>query len=436
VLGTKLIDGSSRRVTWGAFLGNYADPRQPEGARLVALPMREGVPLRELHDETVPDGVLESVRVSVLGLPVEQQAYVAILRTLGVGAYRDQQLAGAIDYGTDHFTCFQFDYDWRRDNIENAARLHAFILEKREYVREQLRERYGIVRDEIRFDVVAHSMGGLLARYYLRYGGADLPSDGSAPVITWAGAANVERLVMVGTPNAGSLLALRDLVEGTKLSFVLPRYPAAVIGSMPAIYQLLPRARHGAVRDAAGESIDVFDPTVWRRYGWGLASAAQAETLRALLPSEPDDAARQRIALDHLSKSLARAARFQAALDVPAAPPDTTALHLFAGDATPTPAVVEVDAEGELMTRVYAPGDDTVLRSSAVMDERIGSEEGWSPGLVSPVAWNDVTFVFGDHLGMTRDPSFTDNVLYRLLDAPRPGRQHEAPQRGLGEPES
>ena len=41
-----------------------------------------------------------------------------LLGVLGVGGYRDMDLglAGAIDYGTDHFTCFQFDYDWRRDN--------------------------------------------------------------------------------------------------------------------------------------------------------------------------------------------------------------------------------------------------------------------------------------------------------------------------------
>jgi len=134
-----------------------------------------------------------------------------------------------------------------------------------------------------------------------------------------------------------------------------------------------------------------------------------------------------------LRKSLARAQQFQAALDVPAAPPATTALHLFAGDARPTPAVVEIQPNGDLKTVVRAPGDDTVLRSSALMDERIGREGFWAPGLLSPVAWSDVTFVFGDHLGMTRDPSFTDNVLYRLLDAPRPGQPQmptttEAPQ--------
>jgi pimeloyl-ACP methyl ester carboxylesterase len=423
VLGSKLVDPESRRVVWGAFLGSYANPNSADGAGLVALPMRRGVPLRELRDEVVPDGVLESVRVSLFGLPVEQQAYVSILRTLGVGGYRDQQLAeaGAIDYGSDHFTCFQFDYDWRRDNVENARRLHDFIVEKRAYVKRQLRERYGIERDDLRFDIVAHSMGGLLARYYLRYGTADLPEDGSPPPVTWEGAENVERLVLVGTPNAGSLTSLKDLVEGTKLSFVLPRYAPALIGSMPAIYQLLPRTRHRAVFDEVGAPVDVFDPKVWSRFGWGLASTDAAPVLAQMLPHVGDEAERRSIALDHLAKSLKRARRFHAALDVPTAPPSGTVLHLFAGDARPTPAVMQVSNAGTLRVVALGPGDDTVLRTSATMDERVGRpEEEWAPGLVSPIAWRDISFVFTDHLAMTRDPSFTDNVLYRLLDAPPP----------------
>jgi hypothetical protein len=52
------------------------------------------------------------------------------------------------------------------------------------------------------------------------------------------------------------------------------------------------------------------------------------------------------------------------------------------------------------------------------MDERVGQAE-WAPGLVTPIAWSDITFVFSDHLEMTRDPSFSDNILWRLLDAPR-----------------
>ena len=65
--------------------------------------------------------------------------------------------------------------------MENARRLHEFILEKRAYVIAELKRRHGIDRPDLKFDIVAHSMGGLLTRYYLRYGAADLPTDGSTP---------------------------------------------------------------------------------------------------------------------------------------------------------------------------------------------------------------------------------------------------------------
>lgn len=423
ILGSKLLDRESGRVVWGAFIGTFADPRQPDGARLVALPMAEGRSLRELRDGVEPAGVLDRVRVGILGLPLEQQAYLYILRALGVGGYRDEALGrmGQIDYGPGHFTCFQFDYDWRRDTAENAQRLHGFILEKRAYVAAEVSRRYGIQKTDVKFDIVAHSMGGLLARYYLQYGGAGLPEDGSLPPLTWAGARYVDRAILVGTPNAGSVNALINLVEGTQLAFILPRYPPAVVGTMPSLYQLLPRARHAAVIESGGSPgthLDLYDWAVWERLGWGLAAADRDPVLRWLLPGVEDQAARRRIALDHLRKSLARAKQLQAALDMPASPPKGLRLHLFAGDATPTPAVLAVDrATGKLTIQSQGPGDGTVLRSSAIMDERAGRP--WTRGVASPVAWDDVTFVFSDHLGMTRDPAFTDNILYHLLESPR-----------------
>jgi len=420
ILGTKLVDDATGKSVWGAFTGEYAKPGTPEGARLVALPMHEGASLAESVDAVRPDGVLDRVRVRVAGIPVNVLAYFHILGALGAGGYRDQDLglSGAIDYGEEHFTCFQFGYDWRRDISETAVELGKFIEDKREYVKAELERRHGVVDPDVRFDIVAHSMGGLVARYYLRYGDTPLPEDGSLPELTWAGARHVENVILVGTPSAGSVEALDELVHGVKVGPMLPRYDPAIVGTMPAAYQLLPRGRHRAivVQESSGPRVvDPYDSEVWEAMGWGLASTKVDETLEWLLPDVTDNAGRRRVALDHLRKSLRRARQFAEAMDAPASPPSGTALYLVAGDSKPTPAVVEVEpASGALRISESGPGDGTVLRSSALMDERLAGE--WSPRLVSPIDWSQVVFLFRDHLELTRSQEFTDNVLFVLLE--------------------
>ena len=422
LIGSKLTHAPSDTTVWGAFTGEFADPQTARGARLVGLPMEEGTPLRALRDSVRPDGALEEVETRVLGLPVALDAYIDILRSLGIGGYRDESGAlGSINYGPDHFTCFQFDYDWRRDNVENARRLHRFIQTKRAYVQREYEERFGVENYDVEFDIIAHSMGGLVARYYLRYGTAGLPANGNAPDITWAGADHVDQAVLVAPPNAGSAYSLKYLAEGRDFGKFAPTYPAAVLGTMPALYQVLPRGRHGALRAASDTSVvidSLYAPSFWKRMEWGLADPDQDRVLRQLLPAVDDPAARRHIALDHLRKSLTRARRFTAALDTPTTPPASLDLMLIAGDAEPTLAQLAVDrTTGELSDLATAPGDGTVLRSSALMDERVGGR--WAPTLRSPIQWSRVSFLFETHVEMTASAAFTDNLLYYLLVHPR-----------------
>ena len=121
--------------------------------------------------------------------------------------------------------------------------------------------------------------------------------------------------------------------------------------------------------------------------------------------------------MDHLRKSLARGRQFAAALDRPARQPDGLYLALLAGDSIPTPARIAVGADGRLEIIAEAPGDGTILRSSALMDERLGGE--WTRTLSSPIAWDQVTFLFSRHMDLTRNPAVVDNVLYMLLEDPR-----------------
>jgi len=424
ILGSKLIDNDTGRSVWGAFDPESANPKNPQGARLISLPIVDNKKLSELTDNVRPNGVLDKVHIQLLGIPIDIRAYAGILSTLGVGGYRDEELGlNAIDYGDNHFTCFQFDYDWRRDNVENAKRLKTYIEDKRAYIQAEYKKRFGIENAEVKFDVVAHSMGGLMLRYFLRYGDADL-SDSGDMEITWDGAQYVDRAVLVATPNAGSVQAMQQLVQGYDVAKpILPHYPAALLSTFPSIFQLLPRPRHGAYvydNDLTKQIENIYDAELWESNNWGLASISDDNIafLDAILPEEKDPARRREIALSVQKKILARAKAFHHSIDRKSTPPAGTEFFLVAGDAKPTAQLISIDSKsGELSIANYGPGDGTVLRSSALFDER--QDKGWQPQLISPIDWSSVLFLSSDHLGLTEDPAFTDNVLYWLLEDPR-----------------
>lgn len=64
----------------------------------------------------------------------------------------------------------------------------------------------------------------------------------------------------------------------------------------------------------------------------------------------------------------------------------------MAGDADATPALIAIDSKRHIKTIETAPGDGTVLRTSALTDERVG--EKWTPELRSPITWEQTTFFF------------------------------------------
>ncbi|MDJ0803313.1 MAG: hypothetical protein QNI97_10600 [Desulfobacterales bacterium] len=126
---------------------------------------------------------------------------------------------------------------------------------------------------------------------------------------------------------------------------------------------------------------------------------------------------RRQIAHDHLQKSLRRARQFAQAMDRPARAPTGLNYYLVVGDSEDTAKTARINADGSVTIVAKGPGDGTVLRSSALLDERGAANR--NSRLASPIPWTDVMFLFSSHQNITNDPFFTDNLLYILLEKPR-----------------
>ncbi len=61
--------------------------------------------------------------------------------------------------------------------------------------------------------------------------------------MTWAGAGRIENLLLVATPNSGSVPFLDAILNGSRVGFSSTTLSASVIAGMPSVFQLLPRPR-------------------------------------------------------------------------------------------------------------------------------------------------------------------------------------------------
>jgi len=414
IFGSRLINKDTGEVVWGKFTGLEAITSfSKERIRLLSLPMQKDGSFLEMGDEVVPDGPLGTVQVRLLGLSLNINGYNELGKILNFGGYIGENSPDKDK--RSYLTGFGFGYDWRRDLVYNARKLDEYVKEKKKYLQKKYEEVYGVKDYDVRFDIVAHSMGGLLSRYYLRYGTQDLPADGSNPKLTWEGAKHIARVIIVGTPNGGYLDAFKELRAGLVFAPGAPEIPPATLGTFLTLYQMLPQAK-GALVDAENkkEALDIFDPELWIKMKWGLADPRQDETLKTILPDVKKAEERRAIALDHLKKSLKRAKQFTDALAVDAAPPQGTELHLFLGNSVWTNAVAAVNEENGNVTVVnQQPGDGKVAASSAIFDRRAGGK--WQAYVDSPIHWKSITFLFAAHMGITSDPVFGMNMLYILL---------------------
>jgi len=158
---------------------------------------------------------------------------------IALGAMNYSYLKFTLSLRAAGYDAVLLDYDWRLDIATLGQKLAERIAaDGRENVA-----------------LVAHSMGGLVARAALTGGAGQ----------------QVTQLVMLGTPNSGSLAAVQGL-RGTysvvrKIAQLDLRHDAEflareVFSTFPGLHEMLPRG-------VAGGELDLFDSAAWPGDGYG-----------------------------------------------------------------------------------------------------------------------------------------------------------------------
>jgi len=217
---------------------------------------------------------------------------------------------------------FSFPYDWRGSNFNNADELARFIESKPTLNGE--------------FDILAHSMGGLVARLYLQRHGSST---------------RVRTLLNLAVPFRGSMNVLQTLEKGwgpaNRLAGGLAKIRETLL-SFPSVYELLPRYSTCCIygRPGAGREFDPLTEEFWQKYD--------------VLPDMYKDARGQRF----IAARLSNVRNLQAVLEKPL--PSNISERLVVGDLRDTVSRVYLDPDGQA-PKIWQEerGDGTVVLTSA-----------------------------------------------------------------------
>ena len=334
---------------------------------------------------------------------------------------------------------YVFPYDWRQDNVEQAKRLEALI--------DAIRKDYG--DPTLRVDIVAHSMGGLIARYYLRYGPTDV-LDGMPSLISLYGTNRVRKLILLGTPNFGAVSALHGYLAGEPIG--LARVRPEVLATMPSGYQLFPHPLAKWLIGPSGSELP-DDCTTRRRGGDTNGMSTTRRSRRAFAPSTVAATPSSMPCGGTSSFRLERARRFAWMLSTPE-PATPIRYVLFGGDCTLTPARVVVDNDGTgprtsflphevrgsvsrdaLEKAMLEPGDGRVTRPSLLARETADPTAPQNEESFLPIAY--YFFLCEAHDQLTGNVNFQDNLLSVLLARNLPWEEPQSPgMRGSTQPQA
>jgi len=370
ILGSELINAKTGEKVWPSAFRTADD----------GLPMTPN--LEANHDDLVPGKIIETLKLARV-VP-EVYVYRELLEALrNYAGYRECDWNNPGPDG-DRDAFYVFSYDWRQDNVANA----------RELIRRIERLKETLHQPDLKFNIIAHSMGGLIARYAAMYGNQDLPDQPVQP--NWYGAQHISKIVMIGVPNEGSADAFATIVAGYSITEglrrripLLNKLTAEDAVRTPSVFQLLP---HSAVVRFLDENLkpiqlDLYDIEVWKRYSWSPIFTSDFRRRYTNHKSADSD-----LELDtYLAATLKRAQRFHQALDAGIKGNQPVMLLAIGGDCEETlnaPVIYRDQKHDRWVTLIrphefknssgvkvtnrqlteamYAPGDGRVTRKSLI----------------------------------------------------------------------
>ncbi|MEO7659720.1 MAG: hypothetical protein ABIV48_08900 [Pyrinomonadaceae bacterium] len=337
VSGSELVNPANGKTAWFSVRRDKDDD--------LRLPMTS-TNLRNNRDGLKVQDIIRKVELPVLP---DVEVYQSLIDSLKERGYTEAKWNKP--QAEDVF--YVFPYDWRRDNVEAAQ----MLMQKMTTAKRVLK------RPDLKFDILAHSMGGLIARYAAMYGSADLPARGVEPVPRWVGAAHINKLMMFGTPNEGSFGSFDALLNGypivadRKLPFI-DDLRAEDVMTQPSVFQLIPHQRWARFLDENLKPlhVDLYDVKTWIKYGWGaiadpkflskLKDAGRlAVTNKEIKPAtlSKDASKDDRLFAQttfaqvraYMAAALDRAKRFHLALDA-VTKPSSVQIYAFGGNCAPT----------------------------------------------------------------------------------------------------